>query len=134
MSVQPDLRPAQAPALTGAAVSNHAYRNRAAPPVREPRGRRRVDGWTRRHSVLLAVTATLLVHLLSLTRRLGPDEGGFAMVAQHWNQAVGFLYGPQWVDRPPGLIALFATVEHLGPYGVRLGATLAAVLLVGALA
>jgi hypothetical protein len=39
------------------------------------------------------------------------------------------------VGRPaPGLIALFATVEHLGPYGVRLGATLLAVGLVAALA
>ena len=45
------------------------------------------------------------------------------MVAQHWQQGGRFLYGPQWVDRPPGLIALFAAAEHLGPYGVRLGAT-----------
>jgi hypothetical protein len=74
------------------------------------------------------------VHLLSLTQRLGSDEGGFAMVARHWQQAGGYLYGPQWVDRPPGLIAVFATVEHLGPYGVRLGATLLAVGLVAALA
>lgn len=78
--------------------------------------------------------ATLVVHVMSLTRRLGADEGGFAMVAQHWQQSGRFLYGPQWVDRPPGLIALFAAVEHLGPYGVRLGATALAVGLVAALA
>src|SRR4051794_12866779 len=71
---------------------------------------------------------------MSLTRRLGADEGGFAMVAQHWHQGGGFLYGPQWVDRPPALIALFAAAEHLGPYGVRLGACVLAVGLVAALA
>ena len=58
--------------------------------------------------------ATVVVHLLSLTRRLGPDEGGFAMVARHWHEAGPFLYGPQWVDRPPGLIALFDAAQHLG--------------------
>ena len=78
--------------------------------------------------------ATLVVHLLSVTRRLAEDEGGFAMVARHWHEGGGFLYGPQWVDRPPGLITLFAAAEHLGPYGVRLGATLLAVTLVAALA
>ena len=105
-----------------------------APPARRAWRRSAPVGWARRHAVLLAVLATLVVHVMSLTRRLGADEGGFAMVAQHWQQGGRFLYGPQWVDRPPGLIALFAAAEHLGPYGVRLGATGLAVGLVAALA
>ncbi|MCY7400706.1 MAG: hypothetical protein LH477_07085 [Nocardioides sp.] len=90
--------------------------------------------FARRRSVMLACLATLLVHLLSLTRLLGSDEGGFAMVARHWRDGGPFLYGPQWVDRPPGLIALFNIAQRLGPYGVRLTATLLAVVLVAALA
>src|SRR3954453_17580722 len=86
--------------------------------------------WVRRHSVLLAVVATLVAHLASLTQHLGSDEGGYAMVARHWNQPGGYLYGPQWVDRPPGLIALFAVADHLGPYGVRIAASLVAATLV----
>ena len=87
-----------------------------------------------RHSVALACAATLGVHLLSLTRQLGPDEGGFAMVARYAGTSGGYLYGPQWVDRPPGLIALFAVADHLGPYGVRLTAAVLAVGLVAAVA
>ena len=87
-----------------------------------------------RHSVALACSATLGVHLLSLTRQLGPDEGGFAMVARYAGTTGGYLYGPQWVDRPPGLIGLFAVADHLGPYGVRLTATVLAVGLVAAVA
>ena len=90
--------------------------------------------FTRRHSVMLACLATLSVHLLSLSRQLGSDEGGFAMVARHWRDGGPFLYGPQWVDRPPGLIALFDVAQRLGPYGVRLTAALLAVVLVAALA
>ncbi len=87
-----------------------------------------------RRSVLLACLATATVHLLALTRRLGIDEGGFAVVARFWRTPGPYLYGPQWVDRPPGLIALFAGAGHLGPYGVRLVATAVAVLLVAAVA
>ena len=81
----------------------------------------------------LACVATLVVHLLSLTRQLGSDEGGYAMVARHWLDGGPYLYGAQWVDRPPGLIALFWSAQHLGPYGVRVVASLLAVLLVAAL-
>lgn len=102
----------------------------AAPSV----GWSRVRTFALGRSVILACLATLLVHLLSLTRQLGSDEGGFAMVARHWREGGSFLYGPQWVDRPPGLIAVFDVAQHLGPYGVRLTATLLAVVLVAALA
>lgn len=93
-----------------------------------------VRTWSTRHSVMLACLATLLVHLLWLTRRLGPDEGGFAMVARHVRDGGPYLYGPQWVDRPPGLIGLFGVAGRFGPYGVRLTAALLAVVLVAALA
>jgi hypothetical protein len=93
-----------------------------------------VRGFARRQSVLLACLATLAVHLLSLSRRLGQDEGGYAMVARYWRDEGAYLYGPQWVDRPPGLIALFDLAQRLGPYGVRVTAALTAVLLVAALA
>ena len=84
--------------------------------------------------MLLALGATLLVHLLSLTRQLGPDEGGFTMVARFWRHSGRYLYGPSWVDRPPALIGVFALAEHLGPYGVRLVAAGTAVALVAACA
>src|SRR3954447_21047056 len=94
----------------------------ARAPAR-PHGSRPVQpkpgGWFLRHSVALACAATLGVHLLSLTRRLGPDEGGFAMVARYAGTSGSYLYGPQWVDRPPGLIGLFALADRIGPYGVR---------------
>jgi len=83
---------------------------------------------------MLACVATLVVHLLLLTRQLGPDEGGYAMVATHASDGGPFLYGPQWVDRPPGLIGLFWVAGQLGPYGVRLVASLLAVVLVAGLA
>jgi hypothetical protein len=107
----------------------------AAPgtPRRDGRGSRLL-GRLRPWSVRLACLSTLLVHLLFLSRRLGADEGGFAMVARHWRDPGPFLYGPQWVDRPPGLLAVFAVADHLGAYGVRLTAALLAVVLVAAVA
>ena len=56
------------------------------------------------------------------------------MVARYAGTSGGYLYGPQWVDRPPGLIGLFALADRLGPYGVRLTAALLAVGLVAAVA
>jgi hypothetical protein len=84
--------------------------------------------------VLLACVATALLHLMYLTRELGIDEGGFAVVARYARAGGPYLYGPSWVDRPPVLIGVFALAERLGPYGVRLMATLLAVLLVGSVA
>lgn len=73
-----------------------------------------------RHGVLLAVVATAATHLLFVSRWLGDDEGGFAMVARFWAEPGTYLYGPMWVDRPPGLIAVFAAANELGPFGPRL--------------
>lgn len=140
MSMQPDLdragphREAGAEPVVGVPSSTGGV-----PTLRSATRARRSPDWTvrrfaQRHSVVLACLATLMVHLLSLTRQLGSDEGGFAMVARYWLDGGPFLYGPQWVDRPPGLIALFDAARHLGPYGVRLTAALLAVALVAALA
>ncbi len=99
-----------------------------------PRSVIRVTAFARRHPVLLACSATLVLHALFLTRELGIDEGGFAVVARYSRAGGPYLYGPDWVDRPPGLIAVFAFAEHLGTYGVRVAAALLAVLLVGSIA
>ena len=82
----------------------------------------------------LACAATLAVHLLFVTRHLGSDEGGYSVVAAHWFDGGPFVYGSQWVDRPPGLIGLFWVADLLGPYGVRLMASVFAVALVAAVA
>lgn len=77
-----------------------------------------------------ACLAAALTHAALLRRALGPDEGGFLVVARHWHDAGAHLYGPLWVDRPPGLIGLFAIANALGPWGVRLVALVLAVALV----
>jgi hypothetical protein len=74
------------------------------------------------------------MHLLFLSRQLSPDEGGFAMVARVSRPGGPYLYGHQWVDRPPGLMAVFDLAQHLGPFGVRLTAGLCATALVAAAA
>lgn len=88
----------------------------------------------RKRPVLAACLATTLVHLVFLTRVVSTDEGGFAMVARYWTDKGPYLYGPQWVDRPPLLIAVFDVAQRLGPFGIRLMATMFAVVLVATLA
>ena len=91
----------------------------------------RVPRTVRRHGVLLAAVATVGTHLLYVSRWLGDDEGGFSMVARFWHTSGPYLYGPSWVDRPPGLIAVFAAANELGPFGPRLvagGVAMVAVL------
>lgn len=122
--------------VSDVSVQEHPGTTRAATPPAPQFGsqRARVSDFGRCHSVLMACVATLAVHLMSLTRQLGVDEGGFAMVARYAASGGGYLYGPQWVDRPPGLIAIFAVADRLGPFGVRLVACLLAVVLVAAVA
>ncbi|MDH2413779.1 glycosyltransferase family 39 protein [Nocardioides sp. CER19] len=52
----------------------------------------------------------------------GVDEGGYLYIAQHWPGPGHWLYGDQWVDRPPALLLLFKTVVLLGssPVAMRL--------------
>lgn len=94
----------------------------------------RFPAWAVRHSVLLACGCTILLHLPFLSTNLDSDEGGFALVARLWTSPGHYLYGPLWVDRPPGLIAVFAVADQLGPYGVRLMTTVMATLLVAMVA
>jgi 4-amino-4-deoxy-L-arabinose transferase-like glycosyltransferase len=108
------------------ASSRNAYRRGVTTLV--PETRRRVH--VARLGVAPACLATVAVHLCLLRRALGPDEGGFSVIAQHWREPGAFLYGPLWVDRPPGLIALFAVADRLGPFGPRLVVTALAVALV----
>jgi hypothetical protein len=69
-------------------------------------------------------------------RALSPDEGGFLVLAAQWSPGSS-LYGDYWVDRPPALVALFATADWLGgPWALRamgIGAVLVAVVLAGAI-
>src|SRR4051794_33427933 len=68
--------------------------------------------WLQERPVTLAALMSVAVHLLFLSRRLGDDEGGYAMVARYWGQPGHYLYGPQWVDRPPLLILVFWVGDH----------------------
>ncbi len=104
--------------------------DRAGAPPRPGLLPRRAWQAALRHGVLLAVVATFLTHLLFVSRWLGDDEGGFTMVARFWDHPGSFLYGPLWVDRPPGLIAVFAAANELGPFGPRLVATVVSVVAV----
>ena len=69
---------------------------------------------------------------------LGPDEGGYAYVAQQWAGGAR-LYGPAaWVDRPQGLMLAYRFLLTLGhsPWAIRLGAVVfgaAITLLVGSI-
>ena len=62
--------------------------------------------------VTLAVTA-VLVRLPFVISPLTSDEAGFLMVGSQWSPGTS-LYGAYWVDRPPGLVAIFAVVSALG--------------------
>jgi hypothetical protein len=122
-----------APTFGDVTVRPPPGRTRVLPVVAEPDGGR-ARRFARRHSVQLACLATLALHLMTLTRQLGVDEGGFAMVARYAGSGGSYLYGPSWVDRPPGLLAVFVVAERLGPFGVRAVAAALAVVLVAATA
>src|SRR3954453_3318674 len=57
--------------------------------------------WTLGGCLLIVV----LMRLPWLSAPLGRDEGGIALLAQHWGG--GSLYGDYWLDPPPLLILLF---------------------------
>ncbi len=67
--------------------------------------------------VLVAAVAVVVVRLLLLTAPLSPDEAGFLIVARQWAPGRS-LYGDYWVDRPPGLVALYDLAG--GAAGLRL--------------
>ncbi|KAA1428772.1 hypothetical protein [Nocardioides antri] len=61
----------------------------------------------------VAALATFTVRLLFLGFPVMADEAGLLMVASQW-QPGSSLYGDYWVDRPPGLIAIFVVADALG--------------------
>jgi hypothetical protein len=63
-------------------------------------------------------------------RPLSPDEAGYLIVGGQWGEGSS-LYGDYWVDRPPGLVAIFELADALGgTVPLRLLGALAAVLAV----
>jgi hypothetical protein len=106
-----------------------SHPGRGIPPRRRPFWGTTVG---RRRGVLLACMLTFGVHLLYLSRELSSDEGGFVMVARGWHSPGPYLYGEQWVDRPPGLMVVFGAAQALGALGPRLMAAAFATVLVAA--
>ncbi|ABL81072.1 hypothetical protein Noca_1558 [Nocardioides sp. JS614] len=85
-------------------------------------------------AVLVAAGVTVAAWLPFLHAPLGSDESGFLLLAQHWRPGSS-LYGDYWVDRPPLLLWLFSTADHLGPTRVTAaGVTAPGVKLLGAAA
>jgi hypothetical protein len=67
------------------------------------------------------VVVTVVVRLLFLVQPVRADEAGYLLVAQTWHRGGPNLYGRYWVDRPPGLIALFKLASLTGwPPSIRL--------------
>lgn len=78
---------------------------------------------------LLLVTS---LRLLYAREALGGDEGGFLMIARQWPGPGHWLYGSQWVDRPPVLLLAFKLAAVLGgsPVALRLLALALALVVV----
>ncbi len=89
---------------------------------------------TRRRSSALAVAGSLVLAVALRAPYAGvglsPDEGGVAWVARQWTTGHGSLYGGQWLDRPPLLVALYRVAVTGGPLGVRALGAVAALALV----
>lgn len=106
-STRPDARPAGP--LGRAPVG--------AAPVAEPRAVGSASRWQVLGPVAAAVAGTIVAWGTYYAKPLGPDEGGYLMVARQWSPGSS-LYGNYWVDRPPLLIELFSLAG--GPLGLRL--------------
>ena len=72
-----------------------------------------------------AVAVAVLVRVPFLSTGIGPDEGGYAYVAEQWARGAR-LYGADWVDRPQGLLIAYRLLLDVGhsASAVRLGALL----------
>ena len=91
--------------------------------------RRRV-GTVPKAWVIVMAAGICLGWLPFVSRPLSPDEAGYLIVGGQWAQGSS-LYGDQWVDRPPFLIALFEATDALGgAVPLRLLGALAAALTV----
>ena len=91
--------------------------------------RRRI-GTAPKSWVLVMAAGVCLGWLPFVARPLSPDEAGYLIVGGQWAEGSS-LYGDYWVDRPPGLIAIFEAADALGgAVPLRLFGALAAVLTV----
>jgi hypothetical protein len=91
--------------------------------------RRRIGTAPKTWVVAMAVGVSL-GWLPFVARSLSPDEAGYLIVGGQWADGAS-LYGDYWVDRPPGLVAIFELADALGgAVPLRLLGTLAAVLTV----
>ena len=80
--------------------------------------------------VLVMAAGVCLGWLPFVGRPLSPDEAGYLIVGGQWTEGTS-LYGDYWVDRPPGLIAIFELADALGgAVPLRLLGAIAAVLTV----
>ncbi len=73
--------------------------------------------WLESHPVWVLAAAMVLAVCLRLPflgAPMQPDEGGFLMVAKQWDTGGSWLYGSQWVDRPPFLIVVFRFASLFG--------------------
>lgn len=82
-------------------------------------------------ALALAVVLACAFRLPFVAEPFGDDEGGYLYVAQHWPGPGHWLYGGQWVDRPPVLVLVFKLVALLG--GTPVAMRLVAMVLVSAL-
>ncbi|MCL2543566.1 MAG: glycosyltransferase family 39 protein [Nocardioidaceae bacterium] len=85
-----------------------------------------------RRALVVAIALACALRLPFVASPFGDDEGGYLYVAQHWPGPGHWLYGAQWVDRPPVLVLVFKLVALLGatPVAMRLVAMLLASVLV----
>lgn len=63
--------------------------------------------------VLLAATVAVAARVALLRVPLSSDEAGFLIIGAQWHPGHS-LYGNYWVDRPPGLIAIFSVADAWG--------------------
>lgn len=85
-------------------------------------------------ALLLALTVVAL-RMPGLGDPLGIDEGGMSLIGSDWlrmaahGHAGDSLYGNQWIDRPPLILALYGSANLLGgALGVRLLGLVAALV------
>ncbi|MCB0878789.1 MAG: hypothetical protein KDC46_07390 [Thermoleophilia bacterium] len=91
---------------------------------------------TRAIAAALAVLAVVVAaRLPRFGTPLGVDEGGMTLVGVDWIETFtratqhGWVYGPNWLDRPPLLVGLYGVSDLLGgAAGVRVLGVLAATL------
>jgi 4-amino-4-deoxy-L-arabinose transferase-like glycosyltransferase len=85
----------------------------------------RLPGSAPHHAIAACALAAAAVRLPFLRLGLGPDEGGYAFVAEQWARGAT-LYRKAWVDRPQGLLVVYRLlldVAHTA-WAIRLGAVL----------